>query len=179
MGTKTGVGSALSTSPDDSHSVYMQDIVVRAKGTIPGHPECVETISGKHYRVASGAFQTCYLRERDGDQPLPLTGKQDVTEAVLEDFGQWMIYAPDEERRLLQAIEEDLVRRTDLGVSRYGTPLQTFNGRDALLDAYEELLDATKYLKQYILEQNLTRLEAYTYVLRALEQVKKLRLESQ
>jgi hypothetical protein len=40
------------------------------------------------------------------------------------------------------------------GIQTYGIPLQAFNGRDALQDLYEELLDACCYLKQYIEEQN-------------------------
>lgn len=45
-------------------------------------------------------------------------------------------------------VMQDLQSRTELGVQRYGTPLQPFNGRDALLDAYEEALDLATYLRQ-------------------------------
>ena len=51
------------------------------------------------------------------------------------------------------AVVSDLLARMELGVERYGTPLQPNNGRDALLDMYEELLDAVVYLKQYLLER--------------------------
>ena len=37
---------------------------------------------------------------------------------------------------------------------RYGTALQPHNGRDALLDAYEEALDLAMYLKQAIVERD-------------------------
>jgi hypothetical protein len=47
----------------------------------------------------------------------------------------------------------DIEKREQLGVSRYGTPLQTHNGRNALVDAYEECLDLCMYLKQRILEE--------------------------
>lgn len=43
-------------------------------------------------------------------------------------------------------------RRQELGVARYGTPLQPFNGRDAILDASEEFQDATVYAEQCIRE---------------------------
>lgn len=43
-------------------------------------------------------------------------------------------------------------RRQELGVARYGTPLQPFNGRDAILDAAEEFQDATVYAEQCIRE---------------------------
>jgi hypothetical protein len=49
---------------------------------------------------------------------------------------------------------EDMKARDSLGRSRYGTPLQAFNGRDALQDAYEEVLDLAVYLRQAIEERD-------------------------
>lgn len=43
---------------------------------------------------------------------------------------------------------EDLASRKKLGVSRYGQPLQPCNGRDAVQDLYEEVLDAAAYAAQ-------------------------------
>jgi hypothetical protein len=40
-----------------------------------------------------------------------------------------------------------------MGIAKYGTPLQTFNGRDPLIDAYQEALDLAVYLKQAIMER--------------------------
>ncbi len=48
----------------------------------------------------------------------------------------------------------DMHRRRVLGINRYGTPLQTENGRDALQDAYEEALDLCVYLRQAIEERD-------------------------
>lgn len=42
----------------------------------------------------------------------------------------------------------DMVERDALGRRRYGTPLTVWNGRDALADAYQEVLDAVVYLEQ-------------------------------
>ena len=47
----------------------------------------------------------------------------------------------------------DMRERDRIGRERYGTPLQAHNGRDALWDAYEEILDAAAYLRQAIEEQ--------------------------
>lgn len=47
----------------------------------------------------------------------------------------------------------DMKARDALGRQRYGTPLQAFNGRDALQDAYEEALDLAVYLRQAIEER--------------------------
>lgn len=48
---------------------------------------------------------------------------------------------------------KDMEERMKLGFIRYGTYLQTHNGRDALQDLYEELIDATMYIKQRIMEE--------------------------
>lgn len=48
----------------------------------------------------------------------------------------------------------DLEVRTQVGIQRYGTPLQPFNGRDALRDAYEEAFDLACYLRQAIEERD-------------------------
>ncbi len=44
--------------------------------------------------------------------------------------------------------------RNKIGTEKYGTPLQAHNGRDALVDAYQEILDAAVYLRQAIEERN-------------------------
>jgi hypothetical protein len=73
------------------------------------------------------------LRERPGDQPLPVpNGLPDV---------QSMVVA-------------DIEARKQLGIKRYGTPLQPHNGRDALRDAYDEALDLATYLRQVIAERD-------------------------
>ena len=40
-----------------------------------------------------------------------------------------------------------------MGIKRYGTPLQPHNGRDALIDTYQEILDSAVYLRQAIEER--------------------------
>lgn len=50
---------------------------------------------------------------------------------------------------------EDLRARVELGKSRYGTVLQTNNGRDVLLDAYQEAMDLVLYLRQVIEERKI------------------------
>ena len=47
----------------------------------------------------------------------------------------------------------DIVERKRVGLERYGTLLQSFNGRDALLDAYQEALDLVIYLRQELDER--------------------------
>lgn len=47
----------------------------------------------------------------------------------------------------------DMQERNRVGTERYGTPLQAHNGRDALVDAYQEALDLVVYLRQEIEER--------------------------
>ncbi len=49
---------------------------------------------------------------------------------------------------------QDIETRKVLGLERYGTLLQPFNGRDALVDAYQEALDLCQYLRQAIEERD-------------------------
>ena len=73
------------------------------------------------------------LKQRDGDQPLPVANSQ-----------------PDIQSQVIADIEA----RREIGIQRYGTALQPFNGRDALRDAYEEALDLAMYLRQIIAERD-------------------------
>jgi hypothetical protein len=47
----------------------------------------------------------------------------------------------------------DMRQRDEIGRYKYGTRLQAFNGRDALVDAYQEALDLAVYLRQAIYER--------------------------
>jgi hypothetical protein len=56
-------------------------------------------------------------------------------------------------RPIWELVIEDMGRRDHEGRRRYGTPLQAGNGRDALVDAYQEALDLCVYLRQAIEER--------------------------
>jgi len=66
------------------------------------------------------------------DQAAPIGGGVEVGELVLSDMRD----------------------RIALGQERYGSKLKTFNGRDALVDAYQEAIDLVMYLRQEIEERN-------------------------
>lgn len=53
-----------------------------------------------------------------------------------------------------ELVMEDMKGRLALGIERYGTGLQAHNGRDMLLDAYEEALDLSVYLRGMIYERD-------------------------
>lgn len=54
---------------------------------------------------------------------------------------------------LSTALVADMRERDETGRKRYGTPLQAHNGRDAVIDAYQEALDLVAYLKQATVER--------------------------
>lgn len=52
------------------------------------------------------------------------------------------------------AVMEDLRYRREHGINKYGTELRANNGRDPLVDAYQEVLDLALYLKQTLMERD-------------------------
>lgn len=70
---------------------------------------------------------------RPGDQPLPIKSSSP---------------------HMHDLVCEDMQGRKALGTTRYGQPLQAHNGRDALRDHYEELLDACAYARQLLYERD-------------------------
>jgi len=103
------------------------------------------------------------LRELGGDrrQPPPEPGKGDLWQDVMADALRLI------DHHIKYAILADMERRRRVGIERYGTPLQAHNGREALVDAYEESLDLDVYLRQAFTENPTPALgELYTRSLR-------------
>ena len=73
--------------------------------------------------------QAVPTKQREGDQVLPTVNDH-----------------PD----IQSQVQADLEARRQVGISRYGTALQPFNGRDTLRDAYEEAMDLTVYLRSLL-----------------------------
>ena len=48
----------------------------------------------------------------------------------------------------------DINERRLIGRKKYGTELQSFNGRNPAVDAFQELLDLVVYLRQMIIERD-------------------------
>jgi hypothetical protein len=61
---------------------------------------------------------------------------------------------PNDRPAIQDLVAADVAERKQIGIKRYGTPLQAFNGRDALRDAYEEALDLCQYLRQALYERD-------------------------
>jgi len=60
---------------------------------------------------------------------------------------------PNDSRPIWDLVIADINKRDNTGLKKYGTRLQAFNGRNSILDVYEELLDAVVYTRQYMEER--------------------------
>jgi hypothetical protein len=60
---------------------------------------------------------------------------------------------PNDQPPIVDLVVADLHERKAHGIREYGTPLQPWNGRDPLVDLYEELLDAAQYARQDLHER--------------------------
>jgi hypothetical protein len=62
---------------------------------------------------------------------------------------------PNNLPHIANLVAADILYRKQIGIQKYGTPLQPFNNRSALQDAYEEVLDLANYLKQKLEEERI------------------------
>jgi hypothetical protein len=85
------------------------------------------------------------------DQPAPVaTHRRPAWDIVLEHMARPREDAYGEVRAHVIA---DMKQRDELGRARYGTPLTSHNGRDHLVDAYQEALDMAVYLAAWLDER--------------------------
>jgi hypothetical protein len=101
---------------------------------------------------AYGSYMSTPTRaDRAGDsQALPTMNENPPIHDIMVADVQQMFGFPV--RKQMEHIRVTAERRKALGIERYGTPLQAFNGRNAKLDAYEEAHDFAVYLRQWIYE---------------------------
>lgn len=85
--------------------------------------------------------------------------------------------APNDSPSVQGMVIADLEVRLQVGIQRYGTPLQPHNGRDALRDAYEEALDLAIYLRQVIAERDSPNPETRHAAAQLIEQLRQRAVE--
>lgn len=78
----------------------------------------------------------------------------------------WDLVIADLEKRHyikseIELVKEQMLKRDEYGVNKYGTRLQAGNTRNPLFDAVQEFLDALVYLKQANLETNNAEVDYY------------------
>ena len=54
---------------------------------------------------------------------------------------------------IAELVQKDIDDRMEKGLQTYGEKLRAHNGRDPLVDAYEEVLDLAVYLRQELYER--------------------------
>jgi hypothetical protein len=89
---------------------------------------------------------------RGSSDQRPATFRVQSSGASIKDGEANLMYREE----VLPKVLLDLAIRVETGAKEYGERLSTFNGRDALTDAYEEALDLAMYLKQAIIERDAT-----------------------
>lgn len=89
-------------------------------------------------------------KQREGDQPLPLG------DPSLQD-----------DQSLVMA---DIAARRNVGIERYGQAHVPFNGRNTMLDSYEEILDFLVYQRSLLRLREATKAELAEVLQRALQQ---------
>ena len=85
-----------------------------------------------HYEGEIKKLENKKITDKE-EQPMPITNNNPI---------------------LQELVIEDMESRLNLGIERYGTGLQAGNGRDMLLDAYEEALDLCVYLRGVMYERD-------------------------
>ena len=80
-------------------------------------------------------------------QPAPERGGRSITILVVDD-----ILAGVEVSDVELKVCRDLVARDAMGFAKYHQNLETFDGRDTIMDAYQECLDLCQYLKKAAME---------------------------
>jgi hypothetical protein len=103
-------------------------------------------------------------------KPKKTPKSQEVWPLVVQD----LVRAPYVLEHVKDLILADMLDRNAEGIAKYGIPLMTHNGRDAMIDLYQELLDAAVYCKQILLESpgNVSVAFAYVDIFSALGRVR-------
>jgi len=83
------------------------------------------------------------------DQPAPEKGWGDMWERIIIRFDKTPRYQGRHKEKLLELFQE----RRKVGIERYGTPLQAFNGRNVVEDLLAEKFDALAYIEQTMIEK--------------------------
>jgi hypothetical protein len=102
-----------------------------------------------------------------------------VIKDILSRDPQWDL-SVGSARHIRDQVATDLLARKAFGLDKYGTALQTGNGRDFLLDLYQELQDAAVYARGFLLEHDegslewLVAFETYDDIVGHLTRVRRL-----
>lgn len=85
-------------------------------------------------------------------------GPERCYSVIVQDMAQCLVQEqlppkPNNREHIWDLVIQDMAQRDADGAKKYGTHLQAFNGRNPLVDAYQEALDLVVYLRQAIEER--------------------------
>ena len=106
----------------------------------PGKIYTVEKTQGKYYVFLKEHPKNLYTTGKDFEKVASLS-EPEPTPKQSESPAIWGL------------VFKDMKDRDASGLEKYGTRLQANNGRNALVDAYQEALDLAVYLRQGIYEK--------------------------
>lgn len=124
----------------------IDEAAVRARRQDKGYSDCSDACLLMGHTMEEG----CVMVPPSRVEPVPEPTKQRAGDQVIPTGDE---SEPDVQSLLIA----DVLARRQVGVERYGQGLRTFNGRDTLLDAFEEALDLTTYLRSLLEMQRVSR----------------------
>lgn len=125
---------------EDDPAVFIEDTV---KEIPPNEDEALRRTTSEDFAP------TPEQQQQPGDQPLPVVREdaESVQQRIIQKAEQGHQEGKLTEQEL-QMVRSVIEASEAAGVARYGTTLQTFNGRDVLQDAIDEARDLFVYLNQ-------------------------------
>lgn len=105
-------------------------------------PDCGMLLGRGKGKYGLGRHQPCIPKRN--------TNMKENTHLVTEQVAP----TPNDRPPVWPMVIKDMENRDCEGRRKYGTPLQPHNGRDALVDAYQEALDLCVYMRQLIFERD-------------------------
>lgn len=88
-----------------------------------------------------------------------------VLHDVVAKIDTWLNNCAPNKTEGLLALREDLIARAHMGQAKYGTMLRINNGRRAIVDVYQEVLDALMYSNQARMQGDKTIAASYVELL--------------
>lgn len=86
------------------------------------------------------------------EQPAPIKNEHPAMWDVVVSEIDKLVFANPFQRDSLSKLLIDIKERDAFGLLKYGTRLRPFNGREFLIDAYQESMDLTVYLRGKLYE---------------------------
>lgn len=96
-------------------------------------------------------------KQREGDQPLPIPTDEEYVQDRIIAKVETLVRSGKMDRGTADGVIAKMEESKRVGMQRYGTALQTFNGRDALQDAEEEARDLFVYLSSLMQAREASR----------------------